>query len=187
VAALSERPVNRKAERCPRCKYPYHGLPADSACPGCGMQVRTGALVFYGPRRPFAVLDVLYLVLAGWFALALPGNISRQDMILFLCNAVAALLVALLWWSSRRRRYCYVVVDGDRVLYGPGRDAPTELRLHGVWRAEYSALAREVCLRDACGRTIATVPCPWDSGATGHQMCEALNREIERGTSRPDG
>lgn len=92
------------------------------------------------------MLDVLYLVLAGWFTLGLPGNISRQDMILFLRNAVAALLVRLLWWSSRRRRYCYVVVDGDRVLYGPGRDAPTELRLHGVRRAEYSALAREVCL-----------------------------------------
>jgi len=66
-------------------------------------------------------------------------------------------------------------------------ETPTELGLHGVWRAEYSALAREVCLRDARGRTIATVPCPYDSGATGHQICEALNREIERSTSSPDG
>ena len=123
MTASSEKPVNRKAERCPRCKYPYHGLPADRACPECGMQVRTGALVFYGPRRPFAVLDVLYLFLAGWSALAVAGSILRQDMIFVPCNAVAALLVAVLWRNSRRRRYCYVVVDGDRVLYGCGGDA----------------------------------------------------------------
>jgi hypothetical protein len=111
VIRLSEEPTRIERIKCPLCGYAIFGLPAEHACPECG--------VAYDPYTKVIPLSAplrLMYVFAAMFALALLGANVIFDWFLqpplvvgsflvglFLIGWIPASLLALLIWGRGRR------------------------------------------------------------------------------------
>jgi len=111
-------------DRCPRCDYSLRGLPANHACPECGLRYDEACVVFAVVNPKQLVVVWIAIISGGWVSLKnLPhlANFAAATTWQKI-GAIAGLLwipmvVGLAWLLyTRYRRGFKVVVTGDGVM-----------------------------------------------------------------------
>lgn len=110
------------ASRCPRCRYPLIGLPANHVCPECGLRYDEDSLIWYvAPSASrairVAVLGISSILLGSWPVtnLAFSTNLAhRLRMALQITYAVIGVTLASMIYRSGR-----VAVQGRIVAVLP--------------------------------------------------------------------
>lgn len=117
-------PPPDRYDRCARCRYALRGLPAEHACPECGLRYDTRSETYpvRDPRRLVAFAILIFV--GGWINLKnLPhlahlSTVSTRDALLAMTGVLWIIcVVAFAWLLIRRlRRGFQVAVTADGLV-----------------------------------------------------------------------
>ncbi len=120
MAATTENGELPVFERCPRCRYPLRGLPAEHACPECGLRYDQDCLYYRASNR--AMLAGLWPSLLGSSGMLFSQTVHLfwgpsgmrlwAGVIIAGWIGIEVLGVWLVWRYSRRGAEVFVTGDG---------------------------------------------------------------------------
>lgn len=181
-------------KRCPRCAYALRGLPADHACPECGLRYDPESRV-YRPKNPWAATIVMVVALfAGWPSAKNIPHIFDWDSASIFERVVAILgcvwlVVAVsglifVWRKFRRDPLVAIIPDGLFIALGSSTDQFVpwpEVRSAEVRPGRHNDKSQIVFVHRADGGKLALggLPDIFPNRFTANEFVARINTRVE--------